>query len=126
MYARFLWLTVGLLATASGLAGAVLPLVPTTPFLLVAAYAFARSSPRLHSWLLEHPRFGRLIRNWQDHGGIDRGTKRLAVVVMAATFGLSWLLGVSDLVLAVQAVVLAAAALFVLTRPSGAGGGAGQ
>lgn len=119
MYVRFLWLTLGLLATASGLAGAVLPLVPTTPFLLVAAYAFARSSPRLHCWLLEHPRFGRLIRNWQDHGGIDPRAKALAVIAMAGTFGLSWLLGVSDLVLAVQATVLAAAALFVLTRPNG-------
>ncbi|WP_366554974.1 YbaN family protein [Aquibaculum sediminis] len=118
---RLLWLLFGLAATATGLVGAVLPLLPTTPFLLLAAYAFARSSPRLHAWLLDHPRFGPLICNWQQHGGIDRRSKRIAVGVMAATFALSWVLGVSSTVLIIQAVVLSCAALFVLTRPDGYG-----
>ena len=58
---KVLWLTLGLLATACGVAGIVLPLVPATPFLLLAAFAFARSSPRLHGWLVAHPRLGRPI-----------------------------------------------------------------
>lgn len=58
MPVRALWLTLGLVSTACGVAGVVLPLVPTTPFLLLAAYAFARSSPRLHNWIMMHPRLG--------------------------------------------------------------------
>ncbi|MGI9335715.1 MAG: YbaN family protein [Gammaproteobacteria bacterium] len=119
MSGRFLWLFVGLLATGSALAGVVFPLVPTTPFLLVAAYAFARSSPRLHRWLVNHPRFGPLIHNWQAHGSIDRKTKLAAVVVMVLTLVLSWLFGVSTSVLLIQVVVMSGAAWFVLSRPSG-------
>ncbi|WEX08557.1 YbaN family protein [Chelativorans sp. AA-79] len=122
MTLRLVWILVGVAATACGVAGAVLPLLPTTPFLLVAAYAFARSSPRLHAWLLGHPYLGPLISNWQRHGSIDNRIKRAAITVMIATFTLSWLLGVSATVLAIQAVVLSGAAAFVLTRPSGSRG----
>lgn len=117
--ARGLWLCVGLTATGLGLIGVVLPLMPTTVFLILAAYAFARSSPRLHGWLTEHPRFGPVILNWQRHGSIDRRAKLMAVAVMAVTFVASWIVGVSDFVLGAQAVVLGAVAAFILTRPSG-------
>lgn len=120
--ARTLWLAVGLTATGLGLIGVVLPLMPTTVFLLVAAYAFARSSPRLHGWLTEHPRFGPVILNWHEHGSIDRKAKLMAVAVMALTFVVSWLVGVGDFVLGAQAVVLGAVAVFILTRPNGPGG----
>lgn len=108
---------IGLVATGCGIAGIVLPLVPTTPFLLLAAYAFARSSPRLHAWLVTHPRLGPPISDWQAHGAISRPAKTAAVIVMAATFLVSAALGVSATVLVIQAVVLSAAATFVLTRP---------
>ncbi len=121
--ARTLWLCVGLTATGLGLIGVVLPLMPTTVFLILAAYAFARSSPRLHGWLTEHPRFGPLILDWHEHGSINRKAKLMAVAVMALTFGVTWLVGVGNLVLGVQAVVLGAVAAFILTRPSGPGGG---
>lgn len=119
MAARYLWLMLGFLATGCGIAGAVLPLVPTTPFLLLAAYAFARSSPRFHGWLVNHPRFGPLILNWQRHGSIAPRAKRLALVMMAATILSSWLLGASSQILGIQAVVLAGSAAFILTRPDG-------
>ncbi|MDG2479242.1 MAG: YbaN family protein, partial [Alphaproteobacteria bacterium] len=63
--------------------GVALPLLPTTPFLLVAAFAFARSSDRWHRWLREHRVFGPLIADWQEHGAIDRRTKLLSVLAMA-------------------------------------------
>ena len=116
--ARIIWLLVGLAAVAVGAVGVVLPLLPTTPFLLVAAYAFARSSERLNRWLREHPTFGPLINNWHRDGSIDRKAKRAAIVVIVATPVVSWLLDVPFWVVACQIVVLSASAVFILTRPS--------
>ena len=61
---KILWLLAGLMSVAIGAVGLVVPLLPTTPFLLVAAFAFARSSERLDRWLREHRSFGPLIDNW--------------------------------------------------------------
>lgn len=113
---RMFWMAVGLLSTGCGIAGVVLPLVPTTPFLLLAAYAFARSSPRLHAWLITHPRLGPPIADWHHHGAISRRAKIMAALVMIATFAGSWAAGVKSTVLVIQAVVLSCAAAFVLTR----------
>lgn len=119
MPARILWIILGFLSTACAIAGVLLPLVPTTPFLLLAAFAFARSSPRLHSWLVTHPHLGPPITDWHAHGAISRRAKIAAVVVMVATLSLSAAMGLSGMFLLVQAAVLCAAAAFVLTRPDG-------
>jgi uncharacterized membrane protein YbaN (DUF454 family) len=115
---RAVWLTIGFFALASGIAGIVLPLVPTTPFLLLAAFAFSRSSPSLHGWLVEHPRFGPPIAAWNAHGAISRRAKIAAGLAMLATFAISVVAEVATGILAVQAVVLTMVALFILTRPS--------
>ena len=122
MAPRFLWLLLGLGATGCGIVGAVLPLVPTTPFLLLAAFAFAKSSPRLHAWLTTHPQFGPLIENWQQHRAIGRGAKRTALLFLVLALALSWLFAVPAWRLAVQAAVLACVATFILTRPDGPAG----
>jgi hypothetical protein len=100
-----------------GLVGAVLPLLPTTPFLLLAAFGFARSSPRLHGWLMAHRQFGPMIRNWEQYGAIDRRSKRVAVIVIALTPVITWLAGAPYWALATQIAVLAVVAAFILTRP---------
>ena len=115
---RAVWFAIGFVALLLAALGAVLPLLPTTVFLLVAAFAFARSSDRWHAWLLSHRVFGPLIADWRDHRAIDRRAKILSAASMAAVFGISLALGAGTLVLAVQAVVLGAAAAFVLSRPS--------
>ena len=66
-----------------GLIGIVVPVLPTVPFLLVAAWAASRSSPRLHRWLLSHPRFGRPLREWEEAGVVPRGAKWLATAMIA-------------------------------------------
>ena len=116
--ARFIWLLTGLAALAIGAVGLVLPLLPTTPFLLVAAFAFARSSERMNKWLREHQVFGPLINNWHRDGSIDPKTKQTAIIVIVATPLVMWLLDVPTWIVACQIVVLSAAAIFILTRPS--------
>jgi len=114
---RFLWLLVGLAAVAIGAVGVVLPLLPTTPFLLIAAFAFARSSARLNRWLREHRSFGPLIDNWHRDGSIDRKVKRTAIIVIFVTPVITWLFGAPLWIIACQIAVLSASAIFILTRP---------
>ncbi len=116
---RGLWLALGGLFLGLGLLGVVLPVLPTTPFLLLAAGCFAKSSPRLHQWLLGHPVFGPPIRNWEENGAISRKAKRLAVGSMAAVWGVSLLVGLPWSALIVQTVLIGIGAAFVLTRPDG-------
>jgi uncharacterized membrane protein YbaN (DUF454 family) len=101
-----------------GVIGIFLPLLPTTPFILLSALAFAESSPRLHQWLINHPRWVVIINNWQDGGRIDRRSKSIAVSVMATMPVLSWALGAPTWAIGAQVLVLITAATFILTRPS--------
>ena len=107
----------GVIFVAIGAIGVILPLLPTTPFLLLAAFSFARSSPKLHDWLLKHPSFGPLISNWDRYGSIDRRSKRIAMVVILMTLGLSVAISVPWWALVSQFVVLAVVSTFILTRP---------
>jgi uncharacterized protein len=114
---RPLWLLLGYAATGCAIAGVVLPLVPTTPFLLLAAYAFARSSPRLHAWLLNHRRFGPLIADWRLHGAISRGAKTGAMAMIAAAPLITLATQAAAWILVVQLIVLVPVTVFILTRP---------
>lgn len=78
------WLCIGL-----AVAGVVLPLVPTTPFLLLAAACFARSSPRFHRWLLSNRVFGPLLEQWRRDKTVPRSAKRKAYFVVILSFGAS-------------------------------------
>jgi hypothetical protein len=80
---RFLYLGLGFASLALGGAGIVLPLLPTVPFVLLAAFFFARSSPRLEARLLDHPRFGPHIRAWRERGAIGPAGKRAALFAFA-------------------------------------------
>lgn len=115
--ARITWLAIGFFSLALGGAGILLPLLPTTPFVLVAAVAFAKSSDRLHQWLLAHNIFGPLIANWRRNGAISRPTKVASILSMIAILVVSLLLAVPTLVIVVQALVLGACAVFILSRP---------
>lgn len=87
---RALWAAAGLLALATGIVGIFLPLLPTTPFVLVAAFCFARGSERCEQWLLTNPRFGPMVRNWRAKRAIPLRVKQLAWCSMALTCGWAW------------------------------------
>lgn len=82
---RWLWLLLAYLALGLGILGIFLPGLPTTPFILVAAYAAARGSKRLHARLLAHRTFGPMIRDWQATGAVSRRAKVWAIGMMAAS-----------------------------------------
>lgn len=83
---------IGWLAVALGTLGVFLPLLPTTPFILLAAWCFARSSPRFHHWLLYRSWFGGYLRHWQRYKAMPPGAKLRAIMVILLTFGVSlWL-----------------------------------
>lgn len=86
---RLLFLGLGFASVALGALGILLPLLPTVPFMLLAAFFFARSSPRLEAWIVRHPRFGPHVRTWREKGAISPAGKRAAL----AAFALSALLG---------------------------------
>ncbi|GHD65792.1 YbaN family protein [Jeongeupia chitinilytica] len=92
MLRRNLWRIAGLLALLLGAIGAVLPLLPTTPFVLLAAFCFARGEPAWHAWLLRHKTFGPLLADWEARGAVPRRAKWAATIMMAASLAISTLL----------------------------------
>ena len=106
-------------AVGLAVAGVALPILPTTPFLLVALWAFARGAPGWADRLRADRRFGPMIRDWEERGAIPRRAKVLAVLTMAASLGVLAATHTSLLLLGAVAAIMAGAATFVLTRPSG-------
>ena len=86
---RILLVVVGSVCVAVGVLGIFLPVLPTTPFLLLAAACFARASERFYVWLLRNPTFGPTIREWRRHRSIPYRTKVVALALMTITIGLS-------------------------------------
>lgn len=86
---RWLYLGAGIVSLLLGLIGALLPVLPTTPFVLLAAACFARGSIHVHDWLLRNRLAGPIIREWQEHRAMDRRVKRWALLLMAVSFGSS-------------------------------------
>ena len=115
---RIVLIIAGLISLAVGAIGIFVPLLPTTPLVLLAAFCFANSSERLHQWLLDHNVFGPLIDNWRRYGAISRNAKTLSVLSMAAVLVISWLLGVEPWIIGLQAAILGCSAAFILTRPT--------
>jgi uncharacterized membrane protein YbaN (DUF454 family) len=117
MHHRLFWLTIGLASLALAAVGVLLPLLPTTPFVILAAFCFMKSSQRLHDWLVSHRAFGPMIVDWREYGAIGRTAKKVAIASMGAVFLLSVTLQAPVWVLAVQAPVLAICMWYVGSRP---------
>lgn len=106
---RWLLTLAGVLALVLGVIGIVVPGLPTTPFVLLAAACFAKASPRLHAWLLAHRYLGPMVRDWEAHHSLPLRIKWLSTSVMSLMVALSaWKLdgrpGLQALVLGLGAV----------------------
>ena len=88
LWQRLLWLAAGVLSLATGIVGIFLPLLPTTPFVLLAAFCLSRGSSRAERWLLSHPRLGPLVSDWRASRAIPLRAKQLAWGMMA--LGSAW------------------------------------
>lgn len=113
---RAMFLVVGVVSVGLGVVGIVVPVLPTTPFLLLAAACFVRSSPRMHDWLLTHPRLGPYV-SFVDGGGMPARAKRNALVVLwlaiTASCGVAVASGADATVKAVVVVALVLVATLV-------------
>lgn len=117
--ARTFWLGVGLLLVGIAFIGVFVPLLPTVDFLLLALPCFARSSPRLEAWLLNHPRHGPSLRAWQREGAVPHHAKIAACVGMALGYLLFWLHVRPGWLLALGlAMVMLCCALWLVSRPA--------
>ncbi|MCC5881040.1 MAG: YbaN family protein [Halomonas sp.] len=114
---RLGWRMLAYGAIGLGTAGLVVPLLPTTPFLLVAAWAAPKGSPRLARWLWQHPRLGPSLHAWQEQRAIPRRTKQLAVALLVLSWLVLWLGGAPGMVMGVTAAIFCCVATFLVTRP---------
>ena len=107
----------GITSLILGVIGAALPVLPTTPFILLSAYCFSKSSDRFYKWLINLPKFGILIKNWNEKGSIDRRSKILcfiSIIGVIIYFG-----GFTDMFWAAKIIlptILIPVLIFVLTR----------
>mgnify|MGYP001821091161 FL=1 len=115
---RWLYLFVGCLCTGLGVLGAFLPVLPTTPFLLLALWAFSNSSPRLHAWLYHHPRYGKSLQAWSENGAISLRVKTIAVAAMAFSVVVLYLVTENAMIVSIHLGILLLVALYILTRPT--------
>lgn len=114
---RVIWGLCGALALLLALVGIVLPLLPTVPFLLLAAFCLSRFSPRWHDWLLGHPTFGPPIHDWRRRRAVRRSVKWKISLSMLMVLGLSAAVGLDLRILAAQAAILCVVSAFLWTRP---------
>ena len=114
---RWAWWLLAYASLGLGVVGIVVPGLPTVPFVLLAAFAAARGSQRLHGRLLAHRQFGPMIRDWQAHGAVSRRGKRLALAMMSACAVLLFLTAPRWWMAAAGTAIMAVVAAWLWSRP---------
>jgi uncharacterized membrane protein YbaN (DUF454 family) len=109
----------GVISVGLGLVGILLPVLPTTPFILLAAACFAKTSPRFYDHIVNGPLFGPLVRQWRQHGSIPLRAKVLAITILLGTLGISIIFFISSVYLQAALGILGIIlAVFLARLPS--------
>jgi uncharacterized membrane protein YbaN (DUF454 family) len=114
---RWAWWLLAYVSLGLGLVGIAVPGLPTVPFVLLAAFAAARGSQRLRGWLLAHPKFGPVIRDWEAQGAVSRRAKRLATAMMAASAVIMFFTAPKIWMAATGTAIMAIVAIWLWRRP---------
>lgn len=118
-FTRQFYFIIALVSLLLGTLGAFLPLLPTTPFVLLAAFCFSKSSEKCHSWLLQHKLFGPMLQNWEEYGAINLKTKKTATALIFVAMTLTLVFGKVPLWGAVGMIIILLAVLaYIWSRPS--------
>lgn len=115
---RAILIGVGFVSLGLGVVGIFLPILPTTPFVLVSAWCFSRSSPRFQSWLIHHRQFGPLIQNWREKGVIPFSAKFIALGTISLSVIFIWIRPIPILIQACVTLGLGGVLIFLWSRPS--------
>jgi len=115
---RTLLISLGWLCVGLGFVGVFVPGIPTTIFLIIALWAFTKSSEKLRHWLLNHKRFGPILNNWQEHKVVPRRAKILMVVLMSLAVILFYYSSQSLILTIGLIIILVSVAIYVISLPS--------
>lgn len=113
---RILYLVLGCISLVLGFIGIFLPLLPTTPFILLSAYCFAKSSPRLYHWLINNKTFGPVILQWQQDRTVSPAIKKRAILLVTVTFSISILFFIEEIYLRFLLLFMAVILIVYLSR----------
>lgn len=116
---KLFWLSFGWVFCLLGFIGLLLPIMPTTPFMIVAAYCFSKGSPRLHQWLLNQKTIGPPLRLWEEKKVIPRRVKTLATILITCSYTFSiFFLKLESHILVIMGATLALVILFIWMQKS--------
>ena len=116
---KYLFLAAGFISMIFGFIGMFLPILPTTPFMILAAFCFSKSSERLHKWLLSRPNIGKLIIDWEKHGVIRMKAKIYSTIVIIPLFSYTLIfVNVNNWIKALLVLIALSVLSFIWSRPS--------
>jgi len=116
---KYLFLMAGFISMIFGFIGMFLPILPTTPFMILAAFCFSKSSEKLHKWLLSRPHIGKLITDWEKDGVIRMKAKIYSTIVIIPLFSYTLIfVNVNNWVKAVLVLIAISVLSFIWSRPS--------
>jgi len=114
---NLIWRLLAIVALLLGLVGLFLPIVPTVPFILLAAWASSKGWPQMEQYLLAHKYCGPHIRSWREHGAVSRRAKYLATVTISGSIVLLWFLPLHRVMQVALSIVMIGVILWLWSRP---------